>query len=78
MFLPHNILPDFGGGGLHAALGIMIAIHEVKTTKMGKIVDVSITDSVSYMSNWMLNMKQLGFWNSPKGNNMLDGGAHFY
>ena len=75
---PNNILADFGGGGLNGVLGILLSLIEVKNTKKGKIIDVSITDSVSYLSNWMLNQKQNGFWNNHLGKNVLDGGAHFY
>jgi hypothetical protein len=42
------------------------------------VVDVSMTDSVAYMSSFMLNMKKRGVQNEPAGLNMLDGGAHFY
>ena len=51
----NNILADFVGWGLNGVLGILLSLIEVKNTKKGKIIDVSITDSVSYLSNWMLN-----------------------
>ena len=31
-----------------------------------------------YLSSFIVNSKRSGTWNQPRGNNLLDGGAHFY
>ena len=43
---PANILGDYAGGGLHAALGIMVALWARERTGRGQHVDISMTDGV--------------------------------
>ena len=44
--IPHNLVADFGGGGMSAAVGILIAIIARQKTGRGQYVDISLTDSV--------------------------------
>jgi len=54
---PGNLVADFAGGGMHAALGILAAIVARARTGEGQYVDSSMTDGVmalmaSYASNF--------------------------
>ncbi len=47
--IPLNILADFAGGGMHAAMAIMAALIARSTTGKGQNVDISMTDGVIYL-----------------------------
>jgi crotonobetainyl-CoA:carnitine CoA-transferase CaiB-like acyl-CoA transferase len=44
--IPANLLADYAGGGMHAALGILLAIVARERTGRGQNVDISMTDGV--------------------------------
>ncbi|MBI4308137.1 MAG: CoA transferase [Chloroflexi bacterium] len=44
--IPNNFLADYAGGGLHAALGICLALLARHKTGCGQYVDTSMTDGV--------------------------------
>ncbi|PRP81098.1 hypothetical protein PROFUN_11212 [Planoprotostelium fungivorum] len=75
---PLNVLGDFAGGGLMAAFGVMVALHHRNTTKKGQVIDVAMTDGVAYLNSFVTAFHGSGLWNSERGTNMLDSGAHFY
>jgi alpha-methylacyl-CoA racemase len=43
---PANLLGDYAGGGMHAALGIMLALWARQQSGRGQHVDISMTDGV--------------------------------
>ena len=47
--IPYNIVADFAGGGLHAAMAILAAIIARGHTGKGQYVDVAMSDGVAYM-----------------------------
>jgi crotonobetainyl-CoA:carnitine CoA-transferase CaiB-like acyl-CoA transferase len=47
--IPMNILADFAGGGLHAAYGILAALHARDRTGEGQYVDAAMSDGVLYL-----------------------------
>ena len=47
--IPANIMADFAGGGLHAAMAIMAALIARSTTGRGQQVDVAMSDGVLYL-----------------------------
>lgn len=52
--IPLNILADFAGGGLHAAMAILAAVIARNTTGRGQHVDIAMTDGVLYlMATWV-------------------------
>jgi crotonobetainyl-CoA:carnitine CoA-transferase CaiB-like acyl-CoA transferase len=51
--VPGVPVADFGGGGMLAALGIMIALHHRERSGNGQYVDISMTDGVA---SWMANI----------------------
>jgi crotonobetainyl-CoA:carnitine CoA-transferase CaiB-like acyl-CoA transferase len=44
--IPANLLGDYAGGGMHAALGITVALLARERTGRGQNVDISMTDGV--------------------------------
>lgn len=44
--IPANLLGDYGGGGMHAALAICIALIARERTGRGQNIDISMTDGV--------------------------------
>jgi alpha-methylacyl-CoA racemase len=47
--IPQNLLADYAGGGLLAALGILAALHARQRTGSGQHVDAAMTDGVMYL-----------------------------
>ena len=75
---PLNYVGDFGGGAMLLAFGILAALHEAKQSGQGQVVDAAMTDGAALLSSMMYGFKSAGQWSSQRGENMLDGGAHFY
>ncbi len=44
----------------------------------GQVVDAAMTDGAALLSAMMYGMKAAGQWSNQRGENLLDGGAHFY
>ena len=47
--IPQNLIADFAGGGLTAALGVLAALFARTRTGRGQLVDVSMLDGVIYL-----------------------------
>jgi crotonobetainyl-CoA:carnitine CoA-transferase CaiB-like acyl-CoA transferase len=47
--IPMNVIADFAGGGLHAAYGILAALHARERTGRGQYVDIAMSDGVLYL-----------------------------
>ncbi|KQP13095.1 CaiB/BaiF CoA-transferase family protein [Pseudorhodoferax sp. Leaf267] len=75
---PLNYVGDFGGGAMLLAFGLLAALHETQRSGQGQVVDAAMTDGAALLSAMMLGMKAAGQWSNQRGENMLDGGAHFY
>lgn len=83
---PINVLGDFGGGGLIAALGVVLALFERTKSGKGQVIDANLTEGTSYLCSWIWEsnedtwpMKDI-VWLNPdqRESNLLDGGAPFY
>jgi crotonobetainyl-CoA:carnitine CoA-transferase CaiB-like acyl-CoA transferase len=76
--IPMNIIADFAGGGLHAAYGILAALHARERTGSGQYVDIAMSDGTMYL----LAMAISGYFATGRapeaGNTILNGGASFY
>ncbi|XP_041346153.1 alpha-methylacyl-CoA racemase [Pyrgilauda ruficollis] len=77
-YAPVNLLADFAGGGVMCALGIVVALFERARSGRGQVIDASMVEGVAYLSSFLWKSQNLGLWNQPRGENMLDGGAPFY
>ncbi|CAF3425552.1 unnamed protein product [Rotaria socialis] len=77
---PINLAADFAGGGLLAAYAIMSAIFERQATNLGQVLDLSLAEGSSYVSSWMWTSRDLPivWFGEQRGENLLDGGTHFY
>lgn len=76
--VPLNYIGDFGGGGMLLAFGVMCALHEARASGKGQVVDAAMTDGTAMLSAMMYGMHARGTWSNQRGENLLDGGAHFY
>jgi len=75
---PLNLLADFGGGGVYLALGVLAALHQREVTGRGQVVDASMVDGVASLTTMLHGMLAAGLWSDRRGENLLDGAAHFY
>ncbi|VFV27954.1 alpha-methylacyl-racemase [Lynx pardinus] len=77
-YAPLNLLADFGGGGLICTLGILLALFQRTCSGKGQVIDASMVEGTAYLSSFLWKSQQVGLWERPRGQNMLDGGAPFY
>ena len=75
---PLNLVGDFGGGGMLLAVGLLAALHETAASGRGQVVDAAMTDGTALLSTFIHGLKAQGMWTDQRGENLLDGGAHFY
>jgi alpha-methylacyl-CoA racemase len=75
---PVNLLGDFGGGGMLLAMGVLAALVERSVSGRGQVVDASMVEGSALLTAGLHGLKNVGVWNRPRGENMLDGGAPFY
>jgi alpha-methylacyl-CoA racemase len=75
---PLNLVGDFGGGALYLAFGMACAMLEAKNSGKGQVVDAAMTDGAASLMALFYGLKAMGMWQDTRGDNLLDGGAHFY
>lgn len=75
---PLNIVGDFGGGGMMLAFGIVCALLETKQSGKGQVIDAAMTDGSAALMSLFYGLQAAGLWSDKRGENLLDGGAHFY
>ena len=47
--IPQNIIADYAGGGLMAAMGVLAALYEREKSGEGQLVDAAMSDGVTYL-----------------------------
>ena len=75
---PLNLVGDFGGGGMLLAFGVVAALFERAQSGRGQVVDAAMTDGSALLMNAIYGMMNTGHWRPERGENLLDGGGHFY
>ncbi len=76
--IPGNIVADFAGGGLHAAMAVLAAIVARQTTGRGQHVDIAMSDGVMYLlATWLKNVLA-GAEPPARGVSFLNGALPFY
>jgi alpha-methylacyl-CoA racemase len=75
---PLNLLGDFGGGGMLAAVGILSAVYARQHTGSGQVVDAAMLDGVALLAAKVHGLRTTGTWSDRAGTNFLDSGAPFY
>ncbi|XP_060837312.1 alpha-methylacyl-CoA racemase [Rhopalosiphum padi] len=69
---------EFAGGSMVCVMGILMAVIERYKSGKGQVVDANITEGISYVGSWLMCTQDSMIWGKPKGQNLLDGGMHFY
>jgi alpha-methylacyl-CoA racemase len=75
---PLNLVGDYGGGGMLLAVGLLSAILETRASGEGQVVDVAMVDGAAALMTPYFGMVPAGTWRDRRGDNLLDGAAHFY
>lgn len=75
---PLNLVGDYGGGAMMLGFGIMCGLFEAQRSGKGQVIDAAMTDGTSLLAAMMYGLKAAGAWSNQRGENLLDGGAHFY
>jgi len=75
---PINLLADFAGGGLTCAMGIVTALFERSKSGQGQVIDANMVEGAAYVGSWIYLSQKMMLWGQPRGQNVLDSGAHFY
>ena len=76
--IPLNLVADYAGGGLCAAVGILAALMARGQTGRGQYVDISMTDGVLYMMASLISGHFAQGDKFQRGTNRLNGGAPYY
>lgn len=75
---PINYVGDFGGGAMMLAFGMVSALLYARTTGIGQVVDAAMTDGSALLTGMSQAFFATGEMSDTRGENMLDGAAHFY
>jgi crotonobetainyl-CoA:carnitine CoA-transferase CaiB-like acyl-CoA transferase len=76
--IPINLVGDFGGGTLYLVLGILAALHEMKTSGTGQVIDAAMVDGVASLMTQPHGTFAAGMMSNERGTNITDSGAPFY
>jgi alpha-methylacyl-CoA racemase len=74
---PLNIVGDFAGGSVNAAMGIALALFERERTGRGRVVDAAMVDGAALLMMAQLAFHGLGQWDGL-GTSTLSGNAPYY
>ena len=75
---PLNLVGDYAGGSLFLVIGILSALLEVQKSGKGQVIDTAITDGSAHLMSMFYSLNKLGFWNTSRESNLLDGGIPYY
>lgn len=75
---PLNLVGDYGGGSMFLLVGILAALHHVRVSGKGQVVDSAITDGVTNLMALFIGLAQRGQFMERRESNMLDGGTPWY
>jgi alpha-methylacyl-CoA racemase len=76
--IPHNLIADYAGGGMHGAIGVLAALMARTQTGRGQYVDISMMDgSVALLAQSLATFFATGHV-PRRGETMLDGGIPNY
>ena len=75
---PLNLVGDYGGGALYLALGVVAALYEARDSGKGQTVDAAMIDGAASLMTSAYALRAAGVSDGPRGENVLDSGAHYY
>ena len=70
---PLNLVGDYGGGGMHLAMGILSALINSMRTGKGQVVDSAMIDGSLSLMSFFFSLKEMGYWEDQRESNLLDG-----
>ena len=76
--VPLNLVGDYGGGAMFAVTGLLAAIIGARTTGVGQVIDVAMTDGTAVLTSMFHGLAASGMWGEARGANLLDGSKPFY
>jgi alpha-methylacyl-CoA racemase len=76
--VPINLVGDFAGGSLYLVMGVLAALHEMKSSGKGQVVDAAIVDGVASLMTQPHGTFAAGMMTTERGTNITDSGAPFY
>jgi crotonobetainyl-CoA:carnitine CoA-transferase CaiB-like acyl-CoA transferase len=76
--IPLNLLADYAGGGMHAAIGVLAALVARNQTGRGQYVDIAMLDGVMLLLAQALSIYYSNRKVPERGAQPGDGGAPFY
>jgi crotonobetainyl-CoA:carnitine CoA-transferase CaiB-like acyl-CoA transferase len=76
--IPGTQIADVAGGGMSAALGILLALQARARTGAGQYVDISMTDGVIGMMGYAATLWWMGGRKPERGRSMLTGRYPWY
>lgn len=74
---PGTFVGDYGGGTLHAVIGVLLALHARERTGAGQVVDAAMVDGAVTLLAGHLELHARGYLRR-QGDNPTDGRAPFY
>ncbi len=75
---PLNVVGDMGGGAMFLAVGLLAAILEARTSGLGQVVDVAMTEGSAYLALACFGLAAVDYWSEQREDNIIDGGAPFW
>jgi alpha-methylacyl-CoA racemase len=75
---PLNLVGDYGGGGVHLALGVVAGLLEAQRSGKGQVIDVAMIDGAASLMGMLYGLHGAGMWNDDRGENFIDTGSHYY
>lgn len=76
--IPHNLIADYAGGGLVAAVAVLAALLARQKSGRGQYVDVAMADGAMLLLAQALSTFFATGAAPTRGEGLLDGGAPFY
>ena len=73
------LVGDMASGALFAVVGLLSAVLHARSSGQGQVVDANIVDGSASLYTLLSALSAMGMHNAAAaGDNMLDGGRHFY
>lgn len=76
--VPLNLVGEYAGAALFAALGLVSGILSAQATGRGQVIDVAQTDGVASLMTLYYALHAAGRWADSRASNLIDGGSPFY
>ncbi|WP_285189529.1 CaiB/BaiF CoA-transferase family protein [Rhodococcus sp. MEB041] len=75
---PLALVGDFGGGAMFLLFGVMAALHEVKSSGRGQVVDAAMIEGAALLNTMNYSMSAAGAGTTERGEHFLSGAAPHY